>query len=70
MLLDPLGGVVSHRRDGRAPVREEDKLGSLVPRIRSAFDVAGALKLFDRLGHRLFPHMSQLCEFGDGRTLQ
>ena len=49
--------------DRAPPCRQEDQLGTLVPRVRPPLDVAGPLELIDGLGHRLLAHVGQLGQF-------
>ena len=53
------------RGDRRAALGEEHEPGAVVARVGAALHIASALKLIDRLGHRLLAHPGQLGEPGD-----
>jgi hypothetical protein len=65
MLLDARGGRVRERLDRLAALGEEDQPRAAVARVRAALDVAHALELADRLGHRLLAHAGERREFRD-----
>jgi hypothetical protein len=65
VLLDAAAGGDRDRTDRFAFRREKDKLATPVVRIRPSLDVAGALKLCDRLRRRLLAHASELGELAD-----
>lgn len=48
--------------DRRAALGEEHQPRAVVTRVRAALHIAGALKLIDRLGHRLLAHPGQFGE--------
>jgi DNA-binding MarR family transcriptional regulator len=64
MLLDRGGRGVRDWSDRQSSRSEEHQLGAVVERVRLALDVAHALELIDRLGHRLLAHPG---EVGEGR---
>jgi len=66
MLLNPLGGRVGDGGDGRAAPGEEHQARAAVVGVRTAFDVARALELIDRLRHGLLAHPGEVGELRDG----